>query len=106
MGQGANELAEEIKEGAGMSAAENEKRWYVVHAYSGYERKVKLALEERIALSQLQDYFGEIMVPIEEVLEMRGGQKGKAKESFSRVMSCCKWYLMTIHGTWSKTRHG
>ena len=64
-----------------MSAIEtetgNKKRWYVVHAYSGYERKVKLALEERIALSDLQDLFGEVLVPTEEVLEMRGGQKAQ-----------------------------
>ena len=101
LGQGANELAEEIKEGAGMSAAENEKRWYVVHAYSGYERKVKLALEERIALSQLQDYFGEIMVPIEEVLEMRGGQKRKSERKFfpgyvllQMVLNDDTWHLV------------
>ena len=53
-------MAEEIIEGAGMSATENEKRWYVVHAYSGYERKVKQALEERISLSPLKDLFGEV----------------------------------------------
>ena len=44
-----------------MSAAENEKRWYVVHAYSGYERKVKLALEERIALSGNLKLFGDVL---------------------------------------------
>ena len=75
-------MAEEIIEGAGMSATENEKRWYVVHAYSGYERKVKQALEERISLSPQKDLFGEVMVPIEEVLEMRGGQKRKSERKF------------------------
>ena len=51
------------------------KRWYVVHAYSGYEKKVMLALGERIALRKMEDYFDEVLVPTEEVVEMRGGQK-------------------------------
>jgi transcription termination/antitermination protein NusG len=65
-----------------MSDSENEKRWYVLHAYSGYERKVKLALEERIELSGMQAFFGDILVPTEEVLEMRGGQKRKSERKF------------------------
>jgi transcriptional antiterminator NusG len=58
------------------------KRWYVVHAYSGYEKKVMHALNERIALSKMEDYFEEILVPTEEVLEMRGGQKRKSERKF------------------------
>ena len=58
------------------------KRWYVVHAYSGYEKKVKSALEERIALHGMQDLFGEVLVPSEEVVEMRGGQKRKSERKF------------------------
>ena len=50
-------------------------RWYVVHAYSGYEKKVALALQDRVKLHRLDDRFGEIMVPTEEVVEMRDGQK-------------------------------
>ena len=65
-----------------MSASENNKRWYVIHAYSGYERKVKQALEERIALSGSPEMFGDILVPTEEVLEMRGGQKRKSERKF------------------------
>lgn len=57
-------------------------RWYVVHAYSGYEKKVMHALEERISLSGLADSFGDIMVPTEEVLEMRAGQKRKSERKF------------------------
>ena len=49
------------------------KRWYVVHAYSGYEKKVASALKERIELSGFEDRFGEVLVPTEEVVEMRGG---------------------------------
>lgn len=58
------------------------KRWYVVHAYSGYEKKVMLALQERISLSGMEDLFEEILVPTEEVLEMRGGQKRKSERKF------------------------
>ena len=65
-----------------MSASEGDMRWYVLHAYSGYERKVKLALEERITLSGMDDLFGDVLVPTEEVLEMRGGQKRKSERKF------------------------
>lgn len=58
------------------------KRWYVVHAYSGYEKKVMNALKERIALSGKEEYFGEVLVPTEEVLEMRSGQKRKSERKF------------------------
>src|ERR1043165_9327016 len=58
------------------------KRWYVVHAYSGFERKVKQSLEERIALSTIPHLFGQVLVPTEEVLEMRGGQKRRSERKF------------------------
>ncbi|NVJ62074.1 MAG: transcription termination/antitermination protein NusG [Gammaproteobacteria bacterium] len=58
------------------------KRWYVVQAYSGYEAKVKTMLEERIKLHQLEDKFGQILVPTEEVVEMRAGQKRKSERKF------------------------
>ncbi len=57
-------------------------RWYVVHAYSGYENSVKRSLEERIERSGLQDLFGEILVPTEEVVEMREGQKRNTSRKF------------------------
>ena len=58
------------------------KRWYVVHAYSGYEKKVMHALQERITLTKMDDYFDEVLVPTEEVLEMRAGQKRKSERKF------------------------
>ncbi len=58
------------------------KRWYVVHAYSGYEKQVMRALRERIEFSGLQDSFGEVMVPTEEVVEMRAGQKRRSERKF------------------------
>ena len=58
------------------------KRWYVVHAYSGFEAKVKLSLQERIDRAGMQDMFGEIMVPTEEVVEMRAGSQRKSERKF------------------------
>lgn len=58
------------------------KRWYVVHAYSGYEKKVAASLKERVELHGMQDQFGDILVPTEEVVEMRGGQKRKSERKF------------------------
>ena len=50
-------------------------RWYAVQAFSGYEKSVLRALQERIVRSNLQDMFGQILVPVEEVVEMKAGQK-------------------------------
>ena len=58
------------------------KRWYVVHAYSGFEKSVMRALTERIARSGLQDLFGRILVPVEEVVEMKSGQKSISERKF------------------------
>lgn len=62
--------------------AEGDKRWYVVQAYSGYETHVKRALEESIQRSGLKDQFGEILVPTEEVVEIRSGKKRKSERKF------------------------
>lgn len=51
------------------------KRWYVVHVYSGMEKSVHKALNERIERAGLQTSFGRILVPSEEVVEVKGGQK-------------------------------
>ena len=57
-------------------------RWYVVLAYSGFEQQVRRLLKERILRSGLQDYFGEVLVPTEEVVEMRDGQRRKSDRKF------------------------
>lgn len=57
-------------------------RWYVVHAYSGFEQQVIRSLNERIKLHGMEDKFGEILVPTEEVVEMRDGQKRKSSRKF------------------------
>lgn len=57
-------------------------RWYVVHAYSGFENQVMRSLIERVKHSDMQEKFGEILVPTEEVVEMREGQKRKSDRKF------------------------
>ncbi len=57
-------------------------RWYVIHAYSGFESYVKKVLQSRIDMSEHSDNFGEIMVPTEEVVEMRDGNRRKSERKF------------------------
>ena len=57
-------------------------QWYVVHAYSGFEKSVMRALKERIERAGMQDSFGQILVPVEEVVEMKGGQKKTTERKF------------------------
>jgi len=59
-----------------------EKRWYVVHAYSGFEKSVQRALLERIKRAGMEQYFGQILVPVEEVVEMKSGQKSISERKF------------------------
>lgn len=58
------------------------KRWYVVHAYSGFEKQVQRSLNERIERAGMQDQFGEILVPTEEVVEMKKGVKRRSERKF------------------------
>ena len=58
------------------------KRWYVVHAYSGMEKSVARALQERVDRSGMADKFGRILVPTEEVVEMRNGQRTITERRF------------------------
>ena len=56
--------------------------WYVIQAYSGYEQKVKLALEEKIELNNLSEKFGEILIPTEQIVELKGGAKKTTERKF------------------------
>ncbi len=58
------------------------KRWYVVHAYSGMEKAVERNLKERIDRSEMKDKFGRILVPTEEVVELKGGKKAVSQRRF------------------------
>lgn len=59
-----------------------DKKWYVVHALSGFEKHVMRALQERVELTGLQPKFGEILVPSEEVVEMKAGKKRRSERKF------------------------
>lgn len=76
-------------------------RWYVVHAYSGYEKRVAGALKEQVELQGMQDDFGDILVPTEPVVEMRDGKKRKSERKFypgyvlvQMVMNDATWHLV------------
>ena len=65
-----------------MTETQSPKRWYVVHAYSGFEHQVARTLKERIARAGMESKFGDVLVPTEEVIEMRGGQKRRSERKF------------------------
>ncbi len=58
------------------------KRWYVVHTYSQFEKSVQRTLLERIARAGMEDMFGQILVPVEEVVELKAGQKKLSERKF------------------------
>ncbi|HEC13780.1 MAG TPA: transcription termination/antitermination protein NusG [Acidiferrobacteraceae bacterium] len=78
-----------------------EKHWYVVHAFSGFEKQVRKSLGEHIKRAGLEDYFGDILVPTEDVVEMRGGQKRTSERKFfpgyvlvNMAMTDDTWHLV------------
>ena len=77
------------------------KNWYIIHTYSGFEKKVAETLRSRIEAEALRDKFGEIMIPTEEVIEMRKGKKVVAPKLFypgyvlvEMEMSNDTWHLV------------
>jgi transcriptional antiterminator NusG len=77
-------MTEELNtpEAAASMAPAGNKRWYVVHAYSGMEKAVERNLRERIDRSELQGKFGRILVPMEEVVELKNGKKSVTERRF------------------------
>jgi transcriptional antiterminator NusG len=87
--------------GSGLDAAAGGMRWYVVHAYSGMEKAVERNIVERVANAGMQDKFGRILVPTEEVVEVRNGQKRTTERKFypgyvlvEMVMDDDTWHLV------------
>lgn len=81
-----------------------DKKWFVVHVYSGFEKSIQRNLQNRINQAGMQDKFGQILVPIEEVVEMKGGQKSISERKFfpgyvlvEMEMSDKTWHL--VHNT-------
>jgi transcriptional antiterminator NusG len=87
---------------AEMAASTNpDLRWYVVHAYSGMEKAVERNIQERIRRSGMQDKFGRILVPMEEVVEVKNGQKRTTERKFfpgyvlvEMIMDDDTWHLI------------
>jgi transcriptional antiterminator NusG len=82
-------------------AEKNEKKWYVVHVYSGFEKKIAQQIREQAAQKGLSDAFEEILVPSEEVTEVRRGQKVNTERKFfpgyvliKMAMSDEAWHLV------------
>lgn len=69
-------------ESSAVPASNPDLRWYVVHAYSGMEKAVERNIQERIARSGMQNKFGRILVPMEEVVEVKNGQKRTTERKF------------------------
>lgn len=95
------EESSEAKEESVMAEQDPAKQWYVIHTYSGFENKVKLSLEERFAHAGLTDKLGDIIIPTEEVVEIRGGKKKISSRKFypgyvliSVDMDQDIWYLI------------
>lgn len=81
--------------------SEQRMRWYVVQAFSGFEGRVAKSLKEHIKMHGMEDLFGEVLVPTEEVVEMRAGQKRKSERKFfpgyvlvQMVMNDATWHLV------------
>ncbi len=75
--------------------------WYIVHAYSGMEKAVERNIKERIARSGMQDHFGQILVPTEEVVELKNGQKKTSERRLypgyvlvQMIMNDDTWHLV------------
>ncbi|MDO5156691.1 MAG: transcription termination/antitermination protein NusG [Eubacteriales bacterium] len=82
-------------------AVENEARWYVVHTYSGYENKVKTDIEKTIENRNLQDQIFEVLVPLQDVVELKNGSKKQvSKKMFpgyvllKMIMNDATWYVV------------
>lgn len=98
-----NTAAEDQPQGPGVAAkaANPDLRWYVVHAYSGMEKAVERNIKERINRAGMQHMFGDILVPTEEVVEIKNGQKRTSERRFypgyvlvQMVMNDDTWHLV------------
>lgn len=77
------------------------KKWYVLQAFSGFESRVAQSIKEHVKLNKMDDFFGEIMIPSEEVIEIRGGQRRKSEYKFfpgyvliHMIMTDSTWHLI------------
>ncbi len=78
-----------------------EKKWYVVHTYSGFEKHVKLLLEDKVRTLKLEEFFGEVLIPTEDVVELKNGKKKVSKKKtfpgyilVNMAMSHNNWHIV------------
>ena len=71
-----------LQDGAALPDSDSKKKWYIVHTYSNFEKKVVQALHERIAVAGLAEQFGEMLIPSEQVVDVRRGQKVNVERKF------------------------
>ena len=97
------ELEESIEANAGsnVESTVDDMRWYVVQAYSGFEKRVQQSMQTRIDRSGLKDQFGQVLVPTEDVVELKNGQKRTSERKFfpgyvlvQMTMSEDAWHLV------------
>ena len=97
------ELEESTQVDIGSTAESNvdDMRWYVVQAYSGFEKRVQQSMQTRIDRSDLKDQFGQVLVPTEDVVELKNGQKRTSERKFfpgyvlvQMAMSEAAWHLV------------
>ncbi len=97
------ELEESIEAntGSNVESTADDMRWYVVQAYSGFEKRVQQSMQARIDRSDLKDQFGQVLVPTEDVVELKNGQKRTSERKFfpgyvlvQMTMSEAAWHLV------------
>ena len=79
------------------------KQWYVIHTYSGFENKVKASIEQRAVAGGLKDQLEEVLIPTEEVMELKKGKRRVASGKNFRATCWSRWPYRTSSGTWCAT---
>jgi len=95
------EESTEVNTGNSVDSIVDDMRWYVVQAYSGFEKRVQQSMQTRIDRSDLKDQFGQVLVPTEDVVELKNGQKRTSERKFfpgyvlvQMTMSDAAWHLV------------
>ena len=83
-------------------SVENVRKWFMIHTYSGYEKKVKTDLEQKVETLRLRDVVTNILVPEEETTEIVRENLRRYTENFSLHMLCLKWKLQEKKMKWNK----
>ena len=95
------EESTDVSTGSSVESAVDDMRWYVVQAYSGFEKRVQQSMQASIDRSDLKDQFGQVLVPTEDVVELKNGQKRTSERKFfpgyvlvQMAMSEAAWHLV------------